>query len=160
MRVKDIVDEDFINYKTPSMFIATCFCTWKCPKELGIDISICQNEPIAKMPNIEVPADEIFRRYSQNPITSAIVIGGLEPMLQFEEVLELINYFRWRGCDDIFVIYTGYYPDEIQKQIRQLKQSKNIIIKFGRYQPNQRSHFDEVLGVKLISNNQYAKQIS
>ena len=160
MRVKDIIDEDFVNYKDPSMFIATCFCTWKCPKELGIDISICQNEPIAKMPNIEMPVDEIFHRYSQNPITSAIVIGGLEPMLQFKEVIELIKYFRERGCDDTFVIYTGYYPQEVQEQISQFKQFKNIVIKFGRYQPNQKPHLDEVLGVKLISDNQYAEQIS
>lgn len=160
MRIKDIVDEDFVNYKVPSMFIATCFCTWKCPKELGIDISICQNEPIAKMPNIEMPVDEIFHRYSQNPITSAIVVGGLEPMLQFKEVIELIKYFRERGCDDTFVIYTGYYPQEIQEQISQFKQFKNIVIKFGRYQPNQKPHLDEVLGVKLISDNQYAEQIS
>ncbi|NMB70179.1 4Fe-4S cluster-binding domain-containing protein [candidate division WWE3 bacterium] len=160
MRVKDIIDEDFVNYKDPSMFIATCFCTWKCPKELGIDISICQNEPIAKMPNIEMPVDEIFHRYSQNPITSAIVIGGLEPMLQFKEVIELIKYFRERGCDDTFVIYTGYYPQEVQEQISQFKQFKNIVIKFGRYQPNQKPHLDEVLGVNLISDNQYAEQIS
>ena len=32
----------------------------------------------------------------------------------------------------------------------------NIIIKFGRYIPNQGTHFDKVLGVKLASDNQYA----
>ena len=36
----------------------------------------------------------------------------------------------------------------------------NIIIKFGRFIPNREPHFDEVLGVNLASNNQYAKRIS
>ncbi len=160
MLIKDIIEEDFTNYKQPSMFIATCFCTWKCPKELNMDLAICQNQPLAKAPNIEIPADEIFRRYSQNPITSAIVIGGLEPFLQFDEILELIKYFREHACNDTFVIYTGYYPHEIERQINTLRQYQNIIVKFGRYIPNHKPHFDSVLGVQLASDNQYAIQIS
>jgi hypothetical protein len=35
----------------------------------------------------------------------------------------------------------------------------NIVIKFGRYRPGQQKHFDEVLGVELASDNQYAKRI-
>ena len=37
---------------------------------------------------------------------------------------------------------------------------KNIIIKYGRYIPNQTPHRDEVLGVNLASDNQYAERIS
>ena len=37
---------------------------------------------------------------------------------------------------------------------------KNIIIKFGRYIPNQQAHYDDILGVNLASNNQYAIKIS
>jgi hypothetical protein len=36
---------------------------------------------------------------------------------------------------------------------------KNIIIKYGRYIPNQTPHYDEVLGVYLASDNQYAVRI-
>ena len=32
----------------------------------------------------------------------------------------------------------------------------NIIIKFGRFIPDQKSTFDSVLGVELASQNQYA----
>jgi len=32
----------------------------------------------------------------------------------------------------------------------------NIIIKFGRFIPDQKSHMDETLGVELASPNQYA----
>ena len=104
-------------------------------------------------------ADEIFRRYINNPITKAIVIGGLEPMLQFDEVLELIKTVRDNNCNDDIVIYTGYYLDEIADKIRVLTEYKNIIIKFGRFVPNQKKHYDEVLGVYLASDNQYAKKI-
>ena len=44
--------------------------------------------------------------------------------------------------------------------INNLKQFPNIIIKFGRFIPNQQSHYDEVLGINLASDNQYAKKIS
>ena len=33
-----------------------------------------------------------------------------------------------------------------------------VIVKFGRFRPNQEKHYDEVLGVYLISDNQYAKE--
>ena len=36
---------------------------------------------------------------------------------------------------------------------------KNIIIKFGRYVPNQKEHYDEILGINLASSNQYAEVI-
>ena len=33
----------------------------------------------------------------------------------------------------------------------------NIIVKYGRYVPNQKPHYDELLGILLASDNQYAK---
>lgn len=137
------------------MMLATCCCDWKCLKELNLDISICQNSQIAQQKNIEVSIESIINRYLNNPITQAVVIGGLEPMLQFEEVLEFVKQFRKYSNDDI-VIYTGYYPEEIQDKIKELMQYKNIIIKFGRYIPNKDKRFDEVLGVWLASDNQFA----
>ena len=155
MKIKYIIDEDFQDYKKTSMMIAMCNCDWKCLKELNLDISICQNSQIAQQKNIEVSIESIINRYFNNPITQAIVIGGLEPMLQYEEVLEFIKQFRKYSNDDI-VIYTGYYPEEIQDKIKELIQYKNIIIKFGRYIPNKDKRFDEVLGVWLSSDNQFA----
>jgi len=46
MIIKDIVMEDFVNYKKPSMFIITSTCTFKCEKECGK--KICQNSSIVK----------------------------------------------------------------------------------------------------------------
>lgn len=44
-------------------------------------------------------------------------------------------------------------------KVEQLKPFKNIIIKFGRYIPNQTSHHDDVLGVTLASPNQKGELI-
>ena len=160
MKLKDIVDEDFSNYKIPSMFLATCFCNFKCCNEANIPITVCQNEPTYNQPSIDVSAELIFRRYEGNPITKAIVFGGMEPFLQFNEMFEVIQHFREHGCEDTIVIYTGYYESEISQQIDLLSQFKNIIIKVGRFVPGQKPHRDEILGVDLISDNQYAIKIS
>ena len=81
-------------------------------------------------------------------------------MLQFEEVKALIKKFRDNGCNDEFLIYTGYNKDEIEDKIEILKKFGNIICKFGRFVPGQEKHFDDVLGVYLASPNQRAERIS
>lgn len=160
MRLRGFVEEDFLQYKKPVMYLGTCFCDWKCCTELGLSPSICQNEEYAKGPVMEVNDKTIYNRYTNNPITHAVVIGGLEPMLQFDEVYNLIKLFRDNGCDDDFVIYTGYYPDEIGDKIMELQKFPNVVIKFGRYIPNQKNRYDEILGITLASDNQFAKKIS
>lgn len=160
MRVKDILPEDFINYKLPSMFISTCFCDYKCCTELGLDIGVCQNAPLAQSDSIEIPDQTIYEHFVNNPITKAVVIGGMEPIIQINEVIDLIKFFRNKGENCPFIIYTGYYPNEIPKQLDRLKQYKNIIIKFGRYIPNSKPKYDEIIGVSLASSNQYAEIIS
>ena len=159
MRIKGLQDEDFVNYKKPSMFIGTSICDWKCCNEQCLDKSICQNSSLANSKTIDISADEIYRRYINNPITKAVVIGGLEPILQFSEILDLIYTFRNNGCFDNFVIYTGYYPSEIKHEIEELGRCKNIVVKFGRFLYNDKPIFDDVLGVTLASSNQYAKRI-
>lgn len=160
MRVKGIVQEDFVNYKIPSMFIATNICNWKCCLEQGLNISICQNQSTIQQPDIDFFPQEVYNMYISNDISEAIVFGGLEPILQFGDMMEIIKYFREHGCEDDVVVYTGYYPSEISNEIKILKQYKNIIMKFGRYMPNNSPHYDDVLGVKLISDNQYGMKIS
>jgi hypothetical protein len=158
-RLKDIVDENFQDYKKPSMLLVTCICNWKCLKEDNLDISICQNSTIVNQPTMKVSIDSIINRYLSNPITKAIIIAGLEPILQFDEVLEFVKQFRLR-CEDDILIYTGYYPEEINEQISKLSIYKNIILKVGRYKHNAKKRFDDVLGIELISENQYAIKIS
>ena len=38
-------------------------------------------------------------------------------------------------------IYTGYNKEEITTYINMLKTYNNIIIKYGRFRPNQKAHF-------------------
>ena len=71
----------------------------------------------------------------------------------------MISYFRVSTQDDI-VIYTGYKEEEIKNQLQYLRAYRNIIVKFGRFIPNQQPHYDDVLGVMLASDNQYAERIS
>ena len=158
--VKSIVDENFQDYKKASMFIAFPKCDFKCFKELGLEILGCQNYEILKMPDIKIKIDKVFERYVKNPITEAVVLGGLEPFFNFDEVYNLISYFRQKNCNDDFVIYTGYYPNEVENYVEKLKKFKNIIIKFGRFIPKSASIFDKILGVKLASKNQFAEKIS
>lgn len=158
--LKDIKMEVFQDYKKPSMLLSTAYCTWKCCVENGLDISVCQNSELAKQRNHTYKIEDIFRMYQSNGITKAIIIGGLEPFLQYPEILVLIDYFRSHGCDDDFVIYTGYNKHEILDPLDELVNYKNIIVKYGRYIPNSESRYDEVLGIVLASKNQYAEKIS
>ena len=160
MFVKNIIDEDFINYKKPCMFISTCFCDWKCCKEADIPTTVCQNYNINSDDNILVKISDIYKRYISNPISKAIVIGGLEPLKQSDDLLDLIQYFRQKKCFDDIVIYTGYNENEISDFILLIKERfTNIYIKFGRFVPGQQIHYDEILGVNLSSDNQKGVKI-
>lgn len=155
IRVIDIINESFQDYKKPSMLIATCYCDWKCARDGNFDKSICQNSTLNQQYIIDISIKDIIKKYINNPITKSIVFGGLEPFLQFEEIIEFLDEFRKINNDDI-VIYTGYYLNEIKSEINILKKFSNIIIKFGRYIPNRSEIYDETLGVYLSSDNQYA----
>lgn len=139
------------------MFIGFSKCSFKCDKEFGS--CICQNSSLANSPSIEVSEKEIAERYISNPITSSIVCGGLEPFDTFEELINLITEIRSLTDDDI-VIYTGYKYEEIKDKINILKKFNNIIIKFGRYIPNSSKKYDDVLGIYLSSENQYALRLN
>jgi hypothetical protein len=160
MRVKQIVDEVFQDYKKTSMLLVSIGCTWKCCKEGGFPVEICQNSLQARLKTVKIPKEEVLERYLSNPLTQAVVVGGLEPFDQFWEVLDLLSYFRSQGVSDDFVIYTGYTESEVDAMLKLLTDFPNVVIKFGRYIPDTESVFDEVLGVRLASKNQYAVKVS
>ena len=156
IRLKGIIDEDFVNYKVPSMSLMFPICSFKCGKQN------CQNTELYKSKDILIDTDALCQRYLNNPITEAVVCQGLEPLDSLNDLFHFIKTLRNKyKCDDDIVIYTGYDEDEVTQEIDILKKFfANIIIKFGRYIPNDETHFDDILGVKLASNNQYAKKIS
>lgn len=152
--IKGLIEEDFINYKKPQMFIAMPRCTFKCGKQY------CQNSETALAPDIEIDEKSIVKRYIDNPITESLVLGGLEPFDTFDDLFLLVTEFRKYSNDDI-VIYTGYEEAEISDKITILSKSfSNIIIKFGRFIPNKKNKYDQLLNVNLSSDNQYSRRIS
>jgi hypothetical protein len=159
MITRGVIFEDFVNYKIPCMTIETAFCSFKCDHECGQPV--CQNGPLASAPLLNYSNESIINTYKINPIARALCFQGLEPFDSFEDMFNLI--FEFRNCysiNDDIIIYTGYNKDEIENQLIQLKQFPNIVVKFGRYVPKCEAHFDEVLGIKLASPNQYAERIS
>lgn len=170
--VKDIIDEDFTNYKKPAMFIATTKCSFKCEKE---DCNVqCHNSKIVLQPTIYIDCKKLIDRYVNNPITQSVVIGGLEPFDTFDELIYFVNEFRKVSSDDI-VIYTGYTEEEIMslkhyglncfKNLLEFNKlnsngdlnANKLIIKYGRFRASGDKIYDEILGVELASSNQYAK---
>ena len=163
MKVLGIITEDTVNYKKISCTIMMPYCDFKCNNECGD--AICQNSFLKLRRGYHLvelsPQKFMDWYYKDNDMTQAIVFQGLEPFYHPDVLLEFIDEIRKETDDDI-VIYTGYTEDECQTAgyIDYLKKHKNIIIKFGRMVPNSVQLYDEILGVKLASENQYAKQIS
>jgi pyruvate-formate lyase-activating enzyme len=152
----DLIDESFTEYKLPHMLVAFPKCSFKCDYENGS--RVCQNWELAKAPRITVEAEDVAARYVSNDLTKAIVFAGLEPFDSYDDMYDLIIHLR-RVTQDPIIIYTGYEPEEIHHNITSWHGYTNIIIKFGRYRPGQQKHFDEVLGVELASDNQFAERI-
>lgn len=156
MKLKGLNDYDICNYKYPSMFLIFPKCSFKCDKECGKPI--CHNSALANEPIIEIDEKKIVQRYLDNRLTRACVCGGLEPFDTWTDLYNFIVEFR-KKSDDYIVIYTGYEENEISEYIRVLHDLNHIIVKFGRFRPNAKSRFDDVLGVNLASDNQYAKEV-
>lgn len=160
MKLKGLIETDFVNYKSPCMTLEFPICKgFKCDKINGK--RVCQNSTLAAEPDIDISIDDIIQRYLNNPITNSICCQGLEPFDTFNDLLLFIDKLRKQyHCNDMIVIYSGYTKEEIIDKIDILKQYHKIIIKFNRYIDNLPNKKDDVLGVTLASNNQYAEQIS
>ena len=156
MKLKGLVEYDLSNYEIPSMFLIFPYCSFKCDKECGVNV--CQNSALAREPVINIRVADIVHRYLDNPLTHAVVCGGLEPFDSAQDLTLFITYFRMHSKDPI-IIYTGYKEEELTEQIKFLQNFDNIIVKFGRFIPNSPHIYDAILGVELASDNQYAKHI-
>ena len=156
MKLKGIIDYDIINYKEPVMTLEFPYCDFKCDKLNGCEV--CQNSSLVFEPDIDILMSDIWLLYEQNPLTKGFCFQGLEPF-DSDQIFDLIDTIRYY-CDDPIIIYTGYNREQMPKQIEILKQYRNIIVKWGRFILGDEPHYDEILGVNLASNNQYAERIS
>ena len=158
MKLKGIIDYDCTNYKEPTLTLEFPYCDFKCDKLNGC--KICQNSALIQEPDIEVSGEAIWKMYSENPLTKAFCCQGLEPFDSHMDLIEFIKFIRInKQCDDPIIIYTGYGQGEDIITEMSLKCFKNIIVKWGRFVMGYEPHYDEVLGVNLASNNQYAEWI-
>ena len=173
MRIKAIKADDYTNYRDPegwsSLFVGMGTCDWKCCIAAGIPVDTCQNSALAKAPVVELDATDLLKRYAWE--SGSVVVGGLEPFNDMESLKELarayknfVNYLHGEEEFDKLVIYTGYNPDEVITHVEEIynivKDKLTLIVKFGRFVPGQKTHLDEVLGVELASDNQFAKKIT
>ena len=158
--VKGIIWEDIVNYQKIGMTLMMPSCSFKCDKEYGVPI--CQNGELAAAADETVLINSLMREYKKNPLTEAIILQGLEPLDSIIDVYIVAAALRDFQITDDFVIYTGYNKEEIPANvINNLYEMTpgRLIIKWGRYIPNQQPHYDSVLGVNLASDNQYAEVI-
>ena len=157
MKLKGIIDYDCTNYKEPVLTLEFPYCDFKCDKLNKCQV--CQNSGLSHEPDIEIPFTKIWQMYEQNPLTKGFCFQGLEPLDSYEELLDLISTIRYY-CNDPIIIYTGYTKEEATKFIYQITQYDNIIIKWGRFILGDEPHYDEILGVNLASDNQYAEKLT
>ena len=159
IKIKGIVEEDFTQYRRPTMVVLFPTCTFKCDKENKCDL--CQNAKLLQEPDILVDPKAIAERYTRNSITEGFVFSGMEPFDSTEDLYSLLSNIR-EVTEDVVIIYTGYtYAELIDRgDIKKLREYRNIVLKVGRFVPNRPSRFDNVLGVTLSSDNQFAIQLT
>ena len=153
MKMTNLIWEDTVNYRKPALFIGTAYCSFKCGK------AYCQNAALEGAAIQDVDAGTVIDRYLSNPLTEAIVFGGLEPLDQMGELADFVALLNLRHVKDDLVIYTGYTEQEAAEKIgfiRRLNRNRDLIVKYGRYLPGKPGRYDEILGVTLVSDNQYA----
>lgn len=163
-RLVDIKTDDISDYKHTAMLLVFPNCLGKCKN--------CQNSKLQKrnkFNDIFVTAESIINYYNRLKTHSAIVCAGLEPFDSFYDLKDIFECFvdSAKKPENDFVIYTGYYYDEIKENVDELhdylkRNNKNslkrLIIKFGRYdetQPNRKGDVNPILGVTLATCNQY-----
>lgn len=158
MRLKGIIDYDCTNYKKPCLTLEFPYCSFKCDKLNGC--RVCQNSELALEPDIEVSGEAIWKMYKDNPLTKAFCLQGLEPFDSYLDLIEFIQFIRlYKKCDDPIIIYTGYERGEDPIVENDIRKYHNIIIKWGPYINNNTSYYNQMLGVRLASDNQWSEFI-
>lgn len=159
MLVTEITDNDTRFYKKPSLYVATAKCSFKCDRECGEPI--CSEYSKAGVRGIHYTPKQILNKYISSLHAEALVFGGMEPFDSAIDLYLCIKEFRAAYQNVPIIIWSGYTPDELNELgfLTPLLQFPNIIIKFGRYVPDDKPHYDQLLGVRLASRNQRAYKL-
>ena len=124
MIIKGLADEVFGDYRKPAMQIVFPRCSFKCDIENGC--KMCQNSALAQSNPISYPIPALVHRYITNPITKAVVCGGLEPMDSPKDLIEFITVLRSKSEDDV-VIYTGYTEEEMEQKALEIENVQKFL---------------------------------
>ena len=162
IELKGIIWEDMVNYKKIGSTFMFPKCDFKCDRENGVQL--CQNWELAAAPSQKYDIDELMRLYQIMILPESIILQGLEPLDSPIDIYTVAAAMQRHDITDDLVIYTGYNKnenDDITNIIDTVSflTPGSLIVKWGRYLPNQTSHYDEVLGVKLASDNQFGEII-
>ena len=166
IKLVDVKTDNMTDYKKTSLLLVFPMCSGKCGEK-------CQNyHMIGKTKTKNFKIKSIIELYNNLKQHQAIVCAGLEPFDTFDDLYNIFEAFLSNIKPVDFVIYTGYTYDELHKtkQIddllkcfyKHLNISKNLIIKFGRYNEDQscNSYISKILGVKLATGNQHVIKFS
>jgi uncharacterized radical SAM superfamily protein len=146
------IRETFVDYKKTGLYVSGSRCDLKCKE--------CFNENLKHSPTIKINPIQFVEDYIiKNQVIESVIFSGLNWFDKFEDLIQLVNCIRVKSDIDI-VIYTGYKESEVLNEIDMLKENKNIIVKFGRFIPNQEPIWDELGGIYLANKGQYFKKIS
>ena len=160
IELKGIIWEDMVNYKKISTTLMFPKCDFKCDKENGTQL--CQNRGLAAAASQTYNIDSIMETYLSNNLSEAIVLQGLEPLDSAPDLFTVAAALKKYNITDDLVIYTGYNPEDNHARVIDLilpEVPGHLIVKWGRFKPNQLPHYDKVLGVNLASDNQYGEII-
>ena len=162
MKLRAIIEEDCNHYKDFSMVLFAPYCNWKCCKESNIPVEECANQSFQKEPVMDFSNGFILQKYLSNPLQNALCIAGAES-LDSDDLNDFIKFFR-QSVNDIIIVYTGYTITEpkVKNFIDWIFKNniQNVILKIGRYIPNDIPHIDPILEIPLASNNQFAIKIN
>lgn len=150
MKLKAVERADFRSYKKPAMRLVL-------PDYCYTDASGIKH--FSK--NADIDVFKLITSYVLDDVVKAVVFDGTEPFDSYEDIKYFIKKFR-EITDDTIIIYSQYDECALEKQLEELSQYSNIIVKFGKMlcDSSRSMIYDDVLGVVLSSDNQYAKEIS
>ncbi len=152
------IETTFTDYKECGLKIATPSCTFKCCREQGMSDFSCGNYALESSEPIPITITHLLG-YFDTRIHKCLIFGGLEPFDTYDDMYNIIDAFVEVYEDCPIIIYSGYMPNEVDYKTRNLKKSfpnTKFIVKYGRYIPNMMPKKDELLGVTLVSGNQFA----
>ena len=116
----DVKTDDTTDYKDTSLLLVFPTCKGKCEG--------CQNWKLFNVKSKQYLLKSILDLYNSMETHKAIICAGLEPFDSFVELKSLFEEVLKLNKETDFVIYTGYYKEEVTFLVNELV---TIFIKYN-----------------------------